>query len=96
MTCVKCVAVAYIWSHLREFASLWDRARLNTVTTQHTGAWLQAISNRKLGLTMPSKEVRIACITVLTGYSMFHFNSDAKCCACGIIIDSCGDYLPGM
>ena len=83
-----------LWSHLRESASIRDRARINTLTAQHAGAWLRAIPNRNLGLAMPSREFRVA-LRFRLGISMFPSPSDAKRCACGAIIDSSSDHLLG-
>ena len=38
-----------------EKASLRDRARLNTISAPHAGAWLRAIPNPNLSLAMPQR-----------------------------------------
>ena len=47
-------------SSLKDDSSLRDRARINTISAQHAGAWLSALPNPNLGLAMPSKEFIVA------------------------------------
>ena len=46
-----------LWSLLKDSASIRDRARLNTISGQHTEAWLRPVPNPNLGLSMPKKRV---------------------------------------
>ena len=79
-------------SSLKDSASIRDRARLNTICSQHAGAWLRALPNLSLGLAMPSKEFSVAW-RVWLGILIFNLPSDAKRCTCGAIIDKFGDHL---
>ena len=79
-------------SSLKDSASIRDRARLNTISGQHAGAWLRALPNLTLGLAMPSKEFSVA-LRVWLGIPIFNLPSDAKRCTGGAIIDKFGDHL---
>ena len=46
--------------YLLNTANLRDRARLNSISTSHAGAWLRAIPNSNLGLSMSPHEFVIA------------------------------------
>ena len=81
-------------SSLKDSASIRDRARLNTISGQHAGAWLQALPNLSLGLAMPSKEFIVA-LRVWLGIPIFNLPSDVKRCTCGAIIDKFGDHVLG-
>ena len=78
----------------KDSASIRDRARLNTISGQHAGAWLRALPNLSLGLAMSSKEFSVA-LRVWLGIPIFNLPSDAKRCTCGAIIDKFGDHLLG-
>ena len=49
-----------LWSDLKQEASIRDHARMNAISAQHAGTWLQALPNPNLGLGMPSREYIIA------------------------------------
>ncbi|XP_062512057.1 uncharacterized protein LOC134187899 [Corticium candelabrum] len=82
-----------LWSSLKESASIRDRARLNTISGQHTGAWLRAIPNPNLGLSMPKREFSVA-LRIWLGIPIFP-SPNSKRCPCGNIIDKFGDHLLG-
>ena len=77
-----------------EKASLRDRARLNTISAPHAGAWLRAIPNPNLSLAMPQREFIIAVRTWL-GIPFFPPPPSSKRCFCGQVLDSYGDHLLG-
>ena len=75
----------------KESAPLRDKARLNTIGTPFTGAWLLAIPNPNLGLTL-SKEEFILSVCMWLGCHLFPQSSR---CVCGHIIDLHGDHVLG-
>ena len=77
---------------LKHNASLRDRARLNTISAQHAGAWLRALPNSNLGLAMPQKEFMIS-LRLWLGISLFA--SDSARCPCKQTLDRFGDHLLG-
>ncbi|XP_062510401.1 uncharacterized protein LOC134186441 [Corticium candelabrum] len=77
-----------------ENASLRDRARLDTISAPHAGAWLRAIPNPNLSLAMPQREFIIAVCKWL-GIAFFPPPPSSKRCSCGQVLDSYGDHLLG-
>ena len=45
---------------LKQYSSIRDRSRLNTISEPHAGAWLTAVPNPNLGLVMSKHEFTIA------------------------------------
>ncbi len=81
-----------LYCSLKEFASIWDRARLNTVSSQHVSAWLRTISNSNLGLALPSKKFIVA-LWIWLRIPVFPSVPATKRCTCDAIIDKFGDHL---
>ena len=77
-----------------ESASLRDKARLYTIGTPFTGAWLLAIPNPNLGLTL-SKEEFIFSVRMWLGCHLFPSPTHLVRCVCGNIIDHFGDHVLG-
>ena len=73
-------------------ASIRDRARLNTPGTISAGAWLRAIPNTNLSLSMSQHEF-VLVVKVWLGIPIFPTYSQFLRCACGQIIDQHGDHL---
>ena len=82
-----------LWSSLRDSASIRDRARLNTISGQHTGAWLGAVPNPNLGLFMPKKEFSVV-LRIWLGIPIFPF-PNSKRCPCGNTVDKFGNHILG-
>ena len=82
-----------LWSSLKDSASLRDRARPNTISGQQTGAWLRAVSNPNLGLSMPKREFSVA-LRIWLGIPIFSF-PNSKRCPRGNTVDKFGDHLLG-
>ena len=78
-------------SSLKDTCSLRDRARLNTVASTHAGAWLKAIPNQKLGLTL-SKHEFITSTRIWLGIPIFPPHPNALRCVCGQVMDQFGDH----
>ena len=57
---IRSIISSILASSLKEIISLRDRARLNMIATTHAGAWLRALPNPNLGLTMSPHELMIA------------------------------------
>jgi hypothetical protein len=70
-----------------------NKARLNTISAQHSGAWLQAIPNPSLGLAMLPEEFVVALCAWL-GIPLFS-SFLARLCFCGHALDVYGDNLLG-
>ena len=83
-----------MWHSIRDNASLRDRARLNTISAQHAGAWLRAVPNPNIGLAMPQKEFTIS-LRLWLGIPLFPSDLGSKRCFCGQILDQFGDHLLG-
>ena len=56
--------------NLKASVPLRDKARLNTIGTPETGAWLRAIPNPNLGLTMSRQEFTLS-LSMWLGQSYF-------------------------
>ncbi|XP_062519145.1 uncharacterized protein LOC134194239 [Corticium candelabrum] len=82
------------FSNLLNSVSLRDRARLKTLSSPHTGAWLRATPNRNLGLTMSPHEFVVAARYWL-GLPVFPFPPNSIRCICGHPLDPYGDHLVG-
>ena len=67
-------------------SSLQDPARLNTLSSTHSGSWLWAVPNPKLGLTMLREEFLIAC-RVWLGLPVFFGPPNHLRCSCGQTLD---------
>jgi len=77
---------------LLDASSVRDKARLNTLASAHASAWLWAIPNSHLGLTMQRHEF----LTALRYWLGIKFYAiDRVRCSCGAVIDSFGDHLLG-
>ena len=83
---------ADLFNCLLNNASLRDRARLNSISTPHAGAWLRAIPNPNLGLSMLSHEFVIS-IRLWLGIKMFPSPPTSILCTCRQHIDPFGDHL---
>ena len=79
---------------LKDMSSVRDRARLNTISSAYAGAWLRAVPNQNLGLSMLQHEFIIAT-RIWLGIPLFPDSPDSLRCVCGSIIDPQGDYLLG-
>ena len=79
---------------LKDMSSVRDRARLNAISSTYAGAWLKAVPNQNLGLSMLQHEFIIA-IRIWLGIPLFTDSSDSLSCVCGSIIDPHGDHLLG-
>ena len=75
----------------KESAPLRDKAHFNTIGTPFTGAWLLAIPNPNLGLTL-SKEF-ILLVSMWLGGHLFPQSSRS---VCGHIIDFYGEPCPWL
>ena len=67
---------------------------MNAVSAQHAGAWLWALPNPNLGLTMPSREFIIA-LRVWLGVGIFTSSPNSDLCLCGSSLDEFGDHRLG-
>ena len=83
-----------LWSSLKDDSSLRDRARINTISAQHAGAWLSALPNPNLGLAMPSKEF-IVVVRLRLGLTFFPGSPQSILCPCGAVLDKFSDHLLG-
>ena len=79
---------------LKESCSIRDKARLNTISEPHAGAWLTAIPNPNLRLAMSSHEFTIA-VHLCLGLPLFSSPANAVRCICGQVLDKFGDHLLG-
>ena len=79
---------------LKEESNLRDQTRLNTVASPHASAWLRAIPNVNLGLTLPKHEFVVA-VKLWLGIPIFPSLSNSIRYTCGHIIDVFGDHLLG-
>ena len=79
---------------LKDMSSVRDRARLNTISSAYAGAWLRAVPNQNLGLSMLQHEFIIA-IRIWLGIPLFPDSLDSLRCVCGSIINPHGDHLLG-
>ena len=75
-------------------SSLRDQAHLNTLSSPHSGSWLRAVPNPKLGLTMIREEFLIAC-RVWLGLPVFCGPPNHLRCSCGQTLDVFGDHILG-
>ena len=78
--------------YLLNTASLQDRARLHSISTSHAGAWLRAIPNFNLGLSMSPHEFVIA-VRLWLGIKMFPSSPATVLCSCDQHIGTFGDHL---
>ena len=83
-----------MWHSLKDKTSLRDRARLNTISAQHAGAWLRAIPNPKTGLAVPHREF-VVSLHIRLGIPLFPADLGSKRCSCGQILNKVGDHLLG-
>ena len=83
-----------MWHSIKDNTSLRDRARLNTISAQHTGAWLRAIPNPNTGLAMPHTEF-VVSLHIWLGIPLFPSDLGSKRCSCGQILDKFGAHLLG-
>ena len=83
-----------MWHSIKDNTSLRDRARLNTISAQHAGAWLRAIPNPNTDLTMPHREC-VVSLHIWLGNPLFPADLGSKRCSCGQILDKFGDHLLG-
>ena len=83
-----------MWHSIRDNASPRDRARLNMISAQHAGAWLRAVTNPNMVLTMPQKEFTIS-LRLWLGIPLFPSDLGSKRCFCGQFLDQFGDHLLG-
>ena len=83
-----------LYSCLLATASIRDKARLNTISSPHAGAWLRAVPNSNLGLAMLPHEFVIT-IRYWLGIALFPFPPNNVRCICGNVIDPYGDHLLG-
>ena len=67
---------------LKESCSIRDKARLNTISEPHAGAWLTAIPNPNLGLAISRHEFTIA-VHLWLGRPLFSSPPNAVRCICG-------------
>ena len=81
-------------AQLLDSSNLRDLARLNTLSRgRHTHAWLQAIPQPNLGLSMTSSEFSIA-LRYWLGIPLFR-SSHLQSCTCRSPLDQHGDHLLG-
>ena len=78
-------------NNVRANSSLRDQARLNTITAPHSGSWLRAIPNPKIGLSM-TKEEYVTASKVWLGLPLFPQPCRGIRCLCGQILDEIGDH----
>ena len=69
-------------STLKDTSSLRDKARLNTESSVHAAAWLRAIPNVKLGLSMAPHEFTVA-LKLWLGISIISPSQSIRC-SCGV------------
>ena len=81
-----------VFNFLMENGILRDKARLNTISSNHAVAWLRALPNPSLGLTIPPHEFVIVIRTWL-GIPIFPLPPSSVLCCCGGTIDAFGDHL---
>ena len=75
-------------------SNLREKARLNSVSARHSGAWLMAIPNQKLGLVMSPQEFMVA-LRMWLGIPVFPAPPSSVRCPCGTVIDPHGDHVLG-
>ena len=80
--------------YLLKIAILRDRTHLNSISTSHAGAWLRAIPNSNLGLSMSPHEFVIA-VRLWLGIKRFLLLPASVLCSCGQHNDIFGDHLFG-
>ena len=80
-------------SNLKDTSSLRDKARLNTESSVHAAAWLRAIPNVKLGLSMAPHEITVA-LKLWLGIPIISPLQSIRC-SCGCVIDCFGDHVLG-
>ena len=83
-----------MWHSIKDNTSLRARARLNTISAQHAGAWLRAIPNPNTGLAMPHREF-VVSLHIWLGIPLSPADLGSKRCSCGQILDKFGDHLLG-
>ena len=79
---------------LKEYFSVRDKARLNTISEPHAGAWLIAITDPNLGLAMSRHEFTIA-VHLWLGLPLYSSPPNAVRYICGQVLDKFGDHLLG-
>ena len=91
--CVTRVIITFTESlvNLKESVSLRDKARLNTIGTPETGAWLWAVPNPNLGLTMSRQDVSLS----LSMWLGCRICPHPVRCVCRQTIDEYGDHVLG-
>ena len=77
--------------NLKASVPLRDKARLNTIGNPETGAWLRAIPNPNLGLTMSRQEFTLS----LSMWLGRHIFPHPVRCVCRQTIDNYGDHVLG-
>ena len=85
---------ASVLSTIKSNSSLRDQARLGTLASPHSGSWLRACLNPKVGLSMNREEFVISS-RVWLGLSIFPSPPNAIRCTCGRVLDNFGDHLLG-
>ena len=75
------------FSEIRNSVGLRDQARPNPLSSPHARAWLMAIPNHNLGLTMPSQEF-IVSLQYHLGISIFPSAPNFTRCRCGSVINT--------
>ena len=85
---------ASLLSSIKSSSSLRDQARLSTLASPHSGSWLRAIPNPKLGLSM-NREEFVTASRVWLGLSLFPSPPNAVRCTCDLVLDKFGDHLLG-
>ena len=81
-------------AEIKAQSSLRDQARLNTLSSTHSGSWLWAVPNLKLGLTMLREEFLIAC-RVWLGLPVFCGPPNHLRCPCSQTLDVFGEHILG-
>ena len=74
--------------------SIRDKARLNAISTPHSGSWLRALPNTNLGLVMSREEFLVA-LRLRLGIAVFPSSPLLVRCPCGQVIDKFGDHVLG-
>ena len=80
-------------NNVRANSSLRDQALLNTISAPHSGSWLRAIPNPKIGLGMTKEEY----VTTSKVWLGLPFPPPCRVirCLCGHVLDEFGDHLLG-
>ena len=81
-----------VFNSLMENGSLRNKARLNTTLSNHAGAWLWALPNSNLGLTIPPHEF-VNAIRTWLDIAMFLLPPSSISCCRGTTIDPFSDHL---